>query len=87
MAIVAQVAKNDLMSRYVRNLWRGNFSKVIAFFKVKNSSVLLQQGDLKGNVFVLLCFDKFDNSILSVHFVAGVKISILSFVKMFASGT
>jgi hypothetical protein len=72
MTIAAQVARNDLMSRCVRNLWRGNFSKVIAFFKVKYASVLVQQGDLGSNVSVKLCFDKFCNSISSAHSVAGV---------------
>jgi hypothetical protein len=51
------------MSRCIRNVWRGYFSKVIAFFKVKNASDLLQQGDLGGNVSVKLYFCKFGNSI------------------------
>jgi hypothetical protein len=87
VAIAAQVARNDLASSFVRNLWRGYFSKVIAFFKVKSSSFLVQQGDLGGNVSVKLCFDKFHNSIIHTHFAAGVKFSILSFVKMLAIGS
>jgi hypothetical protein len=42
----AQVARNDLTTRCIQNLWRGNFSKVITFFNVKILSVLAQQGDL-----------------------------------------
>ena len=83
----AQVARNDLTTRYVRNLWRGNFSKVVSFFKVDSTSDLVQQGDLGGKISVKLCFDKFCNSISSVHSVAGVKFSTLSFVKTFAFGT
>jgi hypothetical protein len=41
-----QLDCNDLTTACIRNLWRGKFSKVIAFFKVKNVSDLLQQGDL-----------------------------------------
>jgi hypothetical protein len=63
MAIAAHVARNDLTMRCNRNLWRGNFSKVIAFFKVKTLSVLVQQGDLGGNVSVKIYFNKFNNSI------------------------
>jgi hypothetical protein len=66
--LAAQVARNDLTSRCVRNLWRGYFSKVVGFFKVKSSSVLVQQGDLGGNVSVELCFGKIGNSISYPHF-------------------
>jgi hypothetical protein len=64
----AQVAKNDLTSRCAQNHWRGYFSKVISFFKVKSSSVLVQQGDLGGNVSVESYFSKFGNSISYPHF-------------------
>jgi hypothetical protein len=50
-------------------------------------SDLVQQGDLGGNVSVQLCFDKCCNSIMFTDFVTAVKLSILSFVKMFAIGT
>jgi hypothetical protein len=70
--LAAQVARNDLTTRYVRNLWRGYFSKVIAFFKVKSTSDLVQQGDLGGNVPVKLYFSKFRNSISYAHFYKDV---------------
>jgi hypothetical protein len=63
----AQVARKDLTSDYTRNLWRGNFSKIIGFFKVENTSVLLQQGDLGGNVSTSLYFSKFSNLISYKH--------------------
>jgi hypothetical protein len=69
-----------------RNLSRGNFSNVIEFFKLKYVSDMFQQGDLGGNVSVKLCFDMFFNSIMSAHFVAGVKFSNLNFGNMFAIG-
>jgi hypothetical protein len=55
------------MTRYARNLWRGFFSKFTAFFKVKSTSVLVQQGDLGGNVSVKLFIDKFDDTISYPH--------------------
>jgi hypothetical protein len=60
------------MTDYTQNVWCGNFSNVIAFFIVNALPYRVQQGDLGGNAYVLLCFDKFDNSILSMHFVVGV---------------
>jgi hypothetical protein len=68
-----QVARNDLTMRYVRNLRRGNFSKVIAFFKVKSLLDLVQQGDLGGNVSMSLRFSKFGNSISYAHFYTDVR--------------
>jgi hypothetical protein len=61
--LAAQVARNELLTRCVRNGSRGFFSKVIGFFKVKYASVLVQKGDLEGNVSMSFLFSKFDNSI------------------------
>jgi hypothetical protein len=76
-----------LTTRCIRNVWRGKFSKVVAFFKVKYVLDLVQQGDLGGNVSVKFYFSKFGDSISSKHFVASVKFSILNFAKIFAIGT
>jgi hypothetical protein len=72
MTPAAQVARNDLTTRYVRNLWRGNFSKVIAFFKVKTVSDLVQQGDLGGNMSMSLYCSKFGDLISYPHFYTDV---------------
>jgi hypothetical protein len=70
MATTAQIASNDSTTGCVTesksSLTRilcENFSKVIAFFKVNSTSVLVQQGNLGCNVSVKLWFSKFSNLI------------------------